>query len=92
MPSSPALEEFTPQPYKPINRMPSPIGLDLELLKQKKTPEGPVAGSPECPSFRGSPGRDSAALGPAPQGYTVDVFIHSSGLVAHIRRGYPLTV
>ena len=38
------LEEFTPQPYKPINGK-SPIGLDLELLSgpPKTPPKVPVA-------------------------------------------------
>ncbi len=56
-----SIEGFTPQPYKPINRI-SPIGLDLELLSRppKIPPKVPVAWSPERPSFR-------AALGPAQQ-------------------------
>ena len=41
----------------------SPIGLDLELLKQSL--EIPVEWSPERPSFRVSSGPNSAALGPA---------------------------
>ena len=47
------IEEFTPQPYKPINRI-SPTGLDLELLSwpPKTPPKVLVAQSPEGPSIR----------------------------------------
>ena len=52
----------------------SPIGLSLEPLSQplKVTPEGPRSVVPGHPSFRASPGPDSAALGPALQGYAAD--------------------
>ncbi len=55
------LEGFTPQPYKPINRI-SPIGLDLELLSwpPKVTPKVPVVWSSERPRFK-------VPLGPAEQ-------------------------